>query len=47
MVTVDNATGLTDFAGQAQIWPIPTLLSHMRWHGQAPLNPLKVDADVA
>jgi hypothetical protein len=45
VVTVDNASGLTNFAGQAQIWPIPTMLSHMRWNGQAPLNPLKVDAD--
>jgi hypothetical protein len=45
VVTVDPATGLTDFAGQAQIWPIPSQLSHMRWHGQAPLNPLKVDTD--
>jgi hypothetical protein len=44
-VTVNPATGLTVFAGQAQIWPIPTMLSHMRWNGQAPLNPLKVDTD--
>jgi hypothetical protein len=45
VVTVDATSGLTQFAGQAQIWPIPTQLSHMRWHGQAPLNPLKVDTD--
>src|SRR4029077_6537012 len=45
VVTVDPGTGLTDFTGQAQIWPIPSRLSHMRWHGQAPLNPLKVDTD--
>ena len=45
VVTVDATTGLTNFAGQAQIWPIPSQLSHMRWHGQAPLNPLKVDTD--
>ena len=38
-------SGLTNLTGQAQIWPIPTQLSHMRWHGQAPLNPLKVDSD--
>jgi hypothetical protein len=44
-VNVDSMTGLTQFAGQAQIWPIPTQLSHMRWLGQAPLNPLKVDTD--
>jgi hypothetical protein len=44
-VTVDGVTGLTDYAGQAQLWPIPNSLSHMRWNGQAPLNPLKVDAD--
>ena len=46
VVNVDNATGLTDFTGQAQIWPIPSVLTHMRWTGQAPLNPLKVDTDV-
>jgi hypothetical protein len=46
VVTVDAASGLTDFAGQAQIWPIPTTLTHMRWLGQAPLNPLKVDTDI-
>jgi len=45
VVSVDATTGLTNFAGQAQIWPIPSQLSHMRWHGQAPLNPLKVDSD--
>ena len=45
VVTVDVASGLTQFKGQAQIWPIPTQLSHMRWLGQAPLNPLKVDSD--
>ena len=45
VVTVDATSGLTNFAGQAQIWPIPSQLSHMRWHGQAPLNPLKVDTD--
>jgi hypothetical protein len=44
-VTVDPATGLTNYAGLAQIWPIPSTLSHMRWLGQAPLNPLKVDTD--
>jgi hypothetical protein len=44
-VTVDTISGLTQFNGQAQIWPIPTQLSHMRWHGQAPLNPLKLDTD--
>lgn len=44
-VTVDATSGLTQYAGQAQIWPIPTMLSHMRWLGQAPLNPLKVDTD--
>lgn len=45
VVNVDSTSGLTEFAGQAQIWPIPTILSHMRWNGQAPLNPLKVDTD--
>ena len=45
VVTVDVVSGLTQFDGQAQIWPIPTQLSHMRWHGQAPLNPLKLDTD--
>jgi hypothetical protein len=45
VVNVDPATGLTIFAGQAQIWPIPTTQTYMRWNGQAPLNPLKVDTD--
>ena len=45
VVTVDNASGLTQFDGKAQIWPIPPMISHMRWIGQAPLNPLKVDTD--
>ena len=45
VVSVSASTGLTQFKGQAQIWPIPTQLSHMRWHGQAPLNPLKADSD--
>jgi hypothetical protein len=45
VVTVDATSGLTDYAGQAQIWPIPTTVTHMRWLGQAPLNPLKVDTD--
>ena len=45
VVTVDAGTGLTDYAGQAQIWPIPSMPSHLRWIGQAPLNPLKVDTD--
>jgi hypothetical protein len=45
VVNVDPTSGLTQFAGQAQIWPIPTMDSNMRWNGQAPLNPLKVDSD--
>ena len=45
VVNVDPSSGLTQYAGQAQIWPIPTTMTHMRWKGQAPLNPLKVDAD--
>ena len=45
VVTVDPGTGLTNFAGQAQLWPIPSTQSHLRWNGQAPLNPLKVDTD--
>ena len=45
VVSVDSGTGLTQFAGQAQIWPIPNQLSHMRWKGQAPINPLKIDTD--
>jgi hypothetical protein len=44
-VTVDQTSGLTNYAGQAQIWPIPSVLTHLRWNGQAPLNPLKVDTD--
>jgi hypothetical protein len=45
VVTVNPTNGLTQFDGQAQIWPVPTQTSHMRWKGQAPLNPLKVDSD--
>ena len=45
VVTVDDATGLTEYTGKAQIWPIPTTLVHLRWKGQARLNPLKVDTD--
>jgi len=45
VVNVNPATGLTVYSGQAQIWPIPSSPSHLRWKGQAPLNPLKVDAD--
>ena len=45
VVTVDATSGLTQFAGQAQLWPIPTMDTHMRWKGQAPLNPLLVDTD--
>jgi hypothetical protein len=45
IVSVDPVSGLTQYAGQAQIWPVPTMLTHMRWKGQAPLNPLKVDSD--
>ena len=45
VVTVDNVSGLTNISGQAQLWPIPTQDAHMRWNGQAPLNPLKVDSD--
>jgi hypothetical protein len=46
VTTVDSTSGLTNIWGEAQIWPVPTQLSHMRWVGQAPLNPLKVDTDV-
>ena len=42
---VDPITGWTEWGGQAQIWPIPTQPAHLRWKGQAPLNPLKVDSD--
>ncbi|HEY1431140.1 MAG TPA: hypothetical protein VGF39_05870 [Stellaceae bacterium] len=42
---VNPTTGLTDYAGQAQVWPIPSLQANLRWLGQSPLNPLKVDAD--
>ena len=45
VVCVVPATGLTEFSGQAQLWPIPSNSAHMRWLGQAPLNPLKVDTD--
>lgn len=45
VVTVSPVTGLTQFSGQAQIWPVPSQTTHMRWQGQAPLNPLKVDTD--
>jgi hypothetical protein len=45
VVTVDPATGLTQYGGQAQLWPIPNQGTHLRWIGQAPLNPLKVDTD--
>ena len=45
VVKVDAASGLTNLTGQAQLWPIPTQGQHMRWLGQAPLNPLKVDSD--
>lgn len=45
VVTVDSTSGLTNFTGQAQIWPIPSSLTYFRWKGQAPLNPLKVDSD--
>ena len=42
---VDVTSGLTEFAGQAQLWPIPTQATQMRWKGQAPLNPLRIDTD--
>jgi hypothetical protein len=45
-VTVDPDSGLTNYAGQAQLWPIPSMDTFMRWNGQAPLNPLLVDTDV-
>jgi hypothetical protein len=45
VVTVDPATGLTNYTGKAQVWPIPSTQTSMRWLGQAPLNPLKVDTD--
>jgi hypothetical protein len=45
VATVDTNTGLTDLNGMAQIWPVPSQALNMRWLGQAPLNPLKVDTD--
>jgi hypothetical protein len=45
VVTVDGSTGLTDFDGQMEIWPIPSQATTLRLEGQAPLNPLKVDTD--
>jgi hypothetical protein len=42
---VDPSTGITNPFGQAQLWPIPTQSVHLRWHGQAPPTPLKVDSD--
>ena len=47
VTSVDLTSGLTNIAGEAQIWPIPSQATHMRWQGQAPLNPLKVDTDMA
>jgi hypothetical protein len=45
IANVNSSTGLTNLAGQAQIWPIPTMDAQMRWQGNAPLNPLAVDSD--
>ena len=45
VVYVDSTTGMTDYLGQAQLWPIPTTITNLLWIGQAPLNPLKVDTD--
>jgi len=42
---VKVTSGLTDYIGAAQLWPIPNANVQMRWLGQAPLNPLKVDTD--
>jgi hypothetical protein len=46
IVGVSETTGLTSISGEAQLWPIPSMDVQMRWNGQAPLNPLKVDTDV-
>jgi hypothetical protein len=45
VVSWDPATGLTDFDGSMEIWPIPNQSTVLRLEGQAPLNPLLVDTD--
>lgn len=43
VVTVTS--GLTDFAGKMELWPIPNQAVNLRFDAQAPLNPLKADTD--
>jgi hypothetical protein len=43
VVTVTG--GLTDFNGKMELWPVLSQAGVIRFDGQAPLNPLKVDAD--
>lgn len=45
VVTVNSSTGLTEYAGQMELWPVPNKNVTLRFDCQAPLNPLKVDAD--
>lgn len=44
-VTVDGTTGLTNFNGRMELWPIPNQNTILRQEGQAPLNPLASDTD--
>lgn len=45
VVNVDSGTGLTQYNGQMELWPVPNQNITLRFDGQAPLNPLKVDTD--
>jgi hypothetical protein len=45
VVSVDAGTGLTNFNGQLEVWPILSQASTLRFQGMAPLNPLVVDSD--
>jgi hypothetical protein len=41
----DSGSGLTDFTGQLELWPVPNKDVTLRFEAQAPLNPLKIDTD--